>query len=147
MRRMLVVVLALAGCSYDWGSVDPYYLRDASADGVVTPDPRHTILPGFSCNPVSGDGCDATYCLGMVESDQTFSTLSCFPALGSGTQGTHCDGATNCVPGYICWTDPTSTQSTCEEPCFSDSDCRIGHCQTTGSYTAPYARSTLHRCI
>lgn len=147
----LAIVLSLASCSFDWEGVQPSYLQDASADGVVTPDPHHTILPGFSCNPVSMDGCaSSNYCLGMIELDQSFSSLTCRGSFGSGSQGTHCDGASNCVPGFLCWTDPAdasgSTQS-CEAPCFVDADCSSGHCDTTGRYALPYGRATLYRCL
>jgi hypothetical protein len=145
-----VVLLLAAGCSYDWGSVAAYTDRDASTDGMVTVDPRHTILPGFTCNPVSMDRCtDHNYCLGMVELDQTFSALTCYGAFGSGSQGTYCDGAMNCVPGFLCWTDPadgTGATHTCEIPCFSDADCTSGHCDTTGRYALTYGRATLYRC-
>ncbi len=144
----LALVLVLAGCSYDWGSVQPFFERDASADGFVAADPRHTILPGFSCNPVSMDGCTSSYCLGQIDADQTFSTLTCFGSFGSGSQGTHCDGASNCVPGYLCWEAPGDpTTSTCEAPCFSNGDCRSGRCDTTGTYAVTYGRSTLYRCL
>lgn len=148
--RLSLLVLALAGCSYDWQSVTAYTQRDADTDGVVAVDPRHTILPGFSCNPVSMDGCaSGNYCLGKIELDQRFSSLSCHGAFGSGSQGTYCDGASNCVPGFLCWTDPadsTGASHTCEVPCFADSDCTSGHCDTAGRYAVTYGRATLYRC-
>jgi hypothetical protein len=145
----LLFVLALVGCSYDWGSVQPFYLRDASADGPAAADPRHTILPGTSCNPISTDGCaDSNYCLGMIEADGSFSSLTCRGSFGSGSQGSFCDGASNCVPGFLCWTNPDdSAETTCEAPCFDSSDCQSGLCDTTGPYRIPFGRATLYRCL
>ena len=147
--RVCVLALLLVGCSFDWDSVHPFYERDASADGFAAADPRHTILPGASCNPVSMDGCaDSNYCLGMIEIDGTFSSLTCRGSFGSGSQGAFCDGAVNCVPGFICWTDPfDSSSSTCEEPCFSNEDCTSGVCDTTGDYAIRYGTAMLYRCL
>jgi hypothetical protein len=148
MRALLLATL-LVGCSYDWASVQAYTDRDGSTDGFASADPRQTVLPGTSCNPVSMRGCaDTNYCLGMVESDGTFSSLTCHGSFGSGSQGTFCDGAINCVPGFICWTDPSdATQTTCQEPCFSNEDCASGACDTTGRYAIRFGTSMLYRCL
>jgi hypothetical protein len=146
--RVIALALSLGACSYDWASVQPIGARDASTDSPATFDPRHTVLPPWSCNPVSMDGCaSGNYCLGKIEQSQTFSSLTCHASFGSGTQGVFCDGASNCVPGFLCWTSPTdATTHTCERPCFSDEDCGGGHCDTTGAYASPYGRATLYRC-
>jgi Cys-rich repeat protein len=149
MRALLVLALLASGCSFDWDGVAPYYLRDASTDGVFTPDPRHTLLTGFSCNPVSNDGCTGTTCQGDVGADQSFSMLSCFPLRGSANQHGYCADHTFCAGQFVCWADPDdASATTCERPCFSDADCGAGEvCDTAGRYAVPYSRATLYRCI
>lgn len=149
--RAALALLFLAGCSYDWDSVQSYYLRDGGDDGATAPgDPRHVRIDPFTCNPVSSDGCvEPLSCGGKIENNQSISSLMCHGAIGSGTQGVFCDGASNCLPGLLCWTDPrdtTNTQHTCEAPCFDDSDCRSG-CDTTGDYAVHYGRATMYRCF
>jgi hypothetical protein len=147
--RAALLVLALAGCSYDWDSVQPYYERDASTDGVVSADPRHVVLPGTSCNPISTDGCaDSNYCFGMIEVDQTISSLTCYSHTGSSARGGFCEGPENCTPELLCWTNPNdASDSTCEEPCFSDEDCSSGTCDVAGGYRVTYGRATMYRCL
>lgn len=145
-----LLALGTSACSYDWGSVQPFYERDGSSvdGGGVVADPRQVVLPGFSCNPVSDVGCTSTSCFGLVASDASIASLTCRSSFGSSGQGQHCDGAENCVPGFVCWVSPGDPgTSTCEEPCFDDRDCRSSHCDTTGAYAAPYGRSTLYRCL
>jgi len=147
--RAVSLCLLLAGCSYDWNSVQPSTQRDASADVTSSFDPRHTILPGTSCNPVSADGCNGgNYCLGQIESNGAFSSLTCHSSFGSSAQGQFCASASNCVTGLICWTHPDgSAQRTCEEPCFADADCASGFCLTSGTFAIPFGRVTLFRCL
>jgi hypothetical protein len=143
--RIALAALALAGCSYDWGSLSALY------DGSVPQDPHNVVLPGLSCNPVSNSPCgDSSYCLALVQSDQSLSRASCRGSFGSGSSGTYCGDETFCVPGFTCWTDPTDptgTHRTCEEPCFADADCTPGHtCLTTGAYRVTYGSAAMYRC-
>ncbi len=148
MRALAALALLLTGCSFDWEGVQPYYLRDASSDGVATPDPRHTILPGFSCNPVSGDGCPGSACQADIRMNQTFAVLSCFSPHGSENRGVPCADHSFCVPGLLCWTDPNDASvRTCELPCFSSADCGAGACDTTGGHAVRYGSATLFRCF
>ena len=154
--RAALLALALVGCSYGFGDLVPIPTpgRDANgSDGGPTPtDPRAVIDAVGECNPVSNLGCieGSTYCLGKIESNQTFSRLVCRGSFGSGSYGTFCSDLSFCVPRFLCWVDPadpTGTHGSCEMPCFADADCAPGHtCLVGGSYAIGYAGATMYRC-
>jgi hypothetical protein len=147
--RIALIALVLGGYSYDFDSLHPSNGQDASVDGGGSFDPRQTVLPGATCNPVSGRGCGSSnYCLGRIESSGMFSSLTCHASFGMRSLGEPCSLATDCAPGFVCWVDPAfAGSSTCEQPCFDDSDCSGGLCETGGRYAIPYGRATLYRCL